>query len=131
MRLLQRLPRGPRTGQRPPTVLKLTRLTSSVRQLKAGPRMVPTPSEQRLRGNAGKARRWRLWQGDPYCAACKRLLDWPAGFEADHVVPLSLGGEDRDENMQLLCVWFETDGTKRGCHAEKTATERQGNKTPT
>ncbi|MCX4629003.1 HNH endonuclease [Streptomyces sp. NBC_00354] len=34
--------------------------------------------------------------------------------DVDHVRPLSLGGEDMDDNVQPLC---------RGCHKLKTATE--------
>ncbi|MGW0972673.1 HNH endonuclease [Streptomyces griseus] len=35
----------------------------------------------------------------------------------DHVRPLSLGGEDTDSNVQVLC---------HGCHQFKTATEFGG-----
>jgi len=48
---------------------------------------------------------------------------YPGGFELDHRVPLSLGGADTDENCQVLCVWYDDAGTKRGCHAEKTSTD--------
>ncbi|MGW2425052.1 HNH endonuclease [Streptomyces sp. NPDC001709] len=35
-------------------------------------------------------------------------------LDVDHVRPLSLGGEDIDSNVQVLC---------RGCHQLKTSTE--------
>ena len=104
--------------------MKLARLSTGPKALRSGPRTVPTPSEQRLRGSAGQARRWRLWQANPYCATCGRLLDWPRGFEADHIVGLAEGGEDKDRNLQLLCVWWETDGSKQGCHELKTQADR-------
>ncbi|WP_239697103.1 HNH endonuclease signature motif containing protein [Streptomyces sp. OspMP-M43] len=44
--------------------------------------------------------------------------DFPAnGVDVDHVRPLSLGGEDVDTNVQVLC---------HGCHGLKTATEFGG-----
>ncbi len=46
------------------------------------------------------------------CAACRALL--PAGWHADHVVPLADGGADDEGNMQPLCTH---------CHALKTARE--------
>ncbi|MFC4957140.1 HNH endonuclease [Streptomyces mauvecolor] len=52
-------------------------------------------------------------RGKTWCGWC------PAGFPAsgvdlDHVCPLSLGGEDMDSNVHVLC---------HGCHHLKTATE--------
>lgn len=38
------------------------------------------------------------------------------GCVVDHVIPRSLGGEDKDENMQLLCEM---------CHNQKTRIERE------
>ena len=61
-----------------------------------------------------------MWQEHPCCAKCGRLTDWPNGFELDHKVRLDQGGEDTEANCQVLCVWWEL-GTKRGCHADKTA----------
>lgn len=95
----------------------------AVRVLRAGPRVAPTPSENRLAGAANQRRRWRLWQANPYCARCGCLLDWPGGFEADHIVRLDRGGPDDESNLQLLCRWFDVDGSKKGCHADKTAAE--------
>lgn len=82
-----------------------------------------TTKAARLTGRALVARRLRLWSKDPYCASCGRLVDYPTGFELDHVLPLHLGGLDQDNNCQILCVYTDPDGSKAGCHAEKTAAE--------
>lgn len=42
------------------------------------------------------------------CIACTTMAD---SFECDHIIPLILGGEHREDNLQLLCV---------PCHARKT-----------
>ncbi|MEV8017150.1 HNH endonuclease signature motif containing protein [Streptomyces sp. NPDC086554] len=45
-------------------------------------------------------------RGSAWCDWC--LGDFPAGgVDVDHVRPLSLGGEDIDSNVQVLC---------HGCH---------------
>ena len=47
------------------------------------------------------------------CVAC----GWPtelASMEWDHILPLCLGGNNRDENWQGICA---------GCHKRKTARE--------
>lgn len=64
-----------------------------------------------------------MWQASPYCAACGRLTDWPHGFEIDHMIRIADGGLDVADNCQVLCVWFDDAGLKRGCHADKTAAE--------
>lgn len=72
-----------------------------------------------MRGRGLQERRRRLWLANPYCAECGRLvlLTYPHhnGFEVDHIIPVSLGGADTDDNCQILC---SGDG---GCHARKTA----------
>ncbi|HBO1489874.1 TPA: HNH endonuclease, partial [Pseudomonas aeruginosa] len=47
-------------------------------------------------------------------AMCGKLCDFPSGFELDHNVPLFKGGEDTEENCQVLCSGPD------GCHAKKT-----------
>lgn len=103
--------------------MRLRTLKPSMRQLTAGVRRAPTPSDQRMAGNALQRRRLRLWSARPCCAACGRLTDWPRGFELDHVVRLADGGPDEDHNCQVLCVWWDEQGKKQGCHAVKTASE--------
>lgn len=69
----------------------------------------------RIRGRALQARRLRVWTAGPNCKRCGRLTRYPDGFELDHVVPLCKGGEDTDDNCQVLCTGVN------GCHARKTA----------
>jgi len=40
----------------------------------------------------------------------------PPGYEVDHVIPLSKGGQDEPSNMQLI---------PKGAHKQKTASERK------
>lgn len=83
-------------------------------------------ADRRITGRRLQARRLSVWQRDPNCAACGRLVAYPQGFELDHKVPLFMGGEDVEENCQVLCVHFEmVDGrwVKTGCHALKTSAE--------
>lgn len=82
----------------------------------------------RARGRARQEARLRIWLRDgPRCACCGELVDITAGtarpFELDHIVPLWQGGEDTDANRQCLCVTYDAEGNKRGCHVEKTARE--------
>lgn len=72
-------------------------------------------TDNRLRGAAGVARRLRLWSVSPHCAMCGTLTDYPAGFELDHRIPLFAGGEDKDSNLQVLCITH---------HREKSVVER-------
>lgn len=88
-------------------------------------RKAMTTREARTTGRALQSRRLRIWSKDPHCAACGRLTAYPQGFELDHKVPLFLGGEDTDANSQVLCVDYDRFGQKVGCHAEKTAEERE------
>nr|WP_248290037.1 HNH endonuclease signature motif containing protein [Advenella sp. EE-W14] len=45
---------------------------------------------------------------------CGRFTLFPNGFELDHRVPLHQGGEDVEENCQILCNGPD------GCHDKKT-----------
>lgn len=46
------------------------------------------------------------------CQKCQREIRPPLRAEFDHVIPLILGGEHRETNLQLLC---------NECHKAKTA----------
>lgn len=57
-----------------------------------------------------KARIYLLAEGK--CVHCTRFVDGLAlTAEYDHIIPLILGGENRETNLQLLC---------EPCHAAKT-----------
>lgn len=84
---------------------------------------MPVMADIRITGSKLQARRLRLWVKDPHCAICRKLCDFPGGFELDHKWPLYQGGPDTDDNCQVLCVSFDVvDGrkVKLGCHARKT-----------
>ena len=84
---------------------------------------VTTETQRKVTGRMLARRRFKLWSKSPHCAMCKRLVDYPRGFELDHEVPLWKGGSDAEANCQILCVYYGTDGKKQGCHAIKTALE--------
>ena len=70
-----------------------------------GEQTVMRRRRQRIRKNGGRhtqedvVRTLESQQG--LCACCKR--DVRSGFEVDHVVPISKGGSDGPENLQILC----------------------------
>lgn len=59
-----------------------------------------------------------MWQRNPTCQKCGRLVGYPAGFELDHKIPVFKGGPDTEANCQILCL---TAGQRVGCHELKTA----------
>ena len=63
-----------------------------------------------------KRKNWQGWKAaqEQVCAECG-ARGGGLILEIDHVVPLSLGGEDDTTNLQLLC-WR--------CHKNKTARDR-------
>jgi hypothetical protein len=95
------------------------------RKLLQAPRLGATG---RARGRSRQEARLRIWlRVGPHYACCGELIDITPGtsrpFELDHIVPLWQGGEDTDDNRQCLCVSYDAEGNKRGCHVEKTARE--------
>jgi len=89
---------------------------------------VAVVADRRITGRRLQARRYAVWLRDPTCAMCGRVVAYPSGFELDHKVPLFMGGEDVEENCQVLCVHVEMiDGqrVKTGCHVSKSALEQQ------
>jgi hypothetical protein len=52
------------------------------------------------------------------CACCTGMLSHV--FEIDHVMPLFLGGNNAEENLQALC---------RECHGQKTALDKEAFRT--
>lgn len=101
---------------------------STLRMADTQPVKVAVVADRRITGRKLQARRLAVWTRNPSCAACGRVVAYPSGFELDHVVPLFMGGEDVEENCQVLCVHVEViDGrsVKTGCHADKSATEQK------
>jgi 5-methylcytosine-specific restriction protein A len=75
---------------------------------------------KRARGRAGAEQRKRRLAAEPLCRDCsehgvKRLAE-----EVDHIVPLSQGGSDTEDNVRCLC---------RNCHAARTREQRLGGRT--
>ena len=69
----------------------------------------------RLQGRHLQKRNTRIKLRDGYtCQACGRVTE---DGEVDHVVPLSKGGSDGDDNCRWTCI---------PCHAEKSARESGG-----
>ncbi|MGU1549831.1 HNH endonuclease signature motif containing protein [Pseudomonas aeruginosa] len=78
---------------------------------------IPKVADRRVTGRKLQDRRLRVWSRSPCCAVCGKLCEFPDGFELDHKVPLFKGGEDIEDNCQVLCSGPD------GCHAKKTNTD--------
>jgi 5-methylcytosine-specific restriction endonuclease McrA len=76
-------------------------------------RLAGTSAVKRMTGNGLQRRRLAVWTKSPHCAACGRLVQFPHGFELDHITPLHKGGADSEDNCQVLCA-------PNGCHDIKT-----------
>ncbi|MHC3750703.1 HNH endonuclease [Stutzerimonas stutzeri] len=101
---------------------------STLRMADTQPVKVAAVADRRITGRKLQARRLAVWSRNPCCAECGRLVDYPSGFELDHIVPLFMGGEDVEQNCQVLCVHVEMVGGQRvktGCHVAKSATEQR------
>jgi 5-methylcytosine-specific restriction enzyme A len=70
------------------------------------------------RNRSGKLRRQTLERDNYVCQKCEQPYP-ETNLHADHIIPLSQGGEDRVVNMQTLCI---------PCHALKTKEERNEQK---
>lgn len=82
-------------------------------------------NDGRLRGRKLQAARLRIWSKDPHCAECRRFVEFPGGFELDHIKAVSATADkskiNADINLQILCVHVDEQGNKTGCHMDKTA----------
>lgn len=96
-------------------MVKLQRLEQRMASAPARLSGLPSTAAARMTGRRLQGRRFRLWSASPECVCCGRLTEYPGGFELDHTVPLWQGGDDSDDNCQILCSGLN------GCHARKTA----------
>lgn len=105
----------------------MTRLKSVAARMAMAQQLMLKPvavADRRITGRVLQSRRYSVWLRDPRCAVCGIGVLYPRGFELDHKVRLADGGDDTEENCQVLCVRYELrDGqrVKAGCHAEKSA----------
>ena len=74
-------------------------------------------STKRIRGGKHTRIRQRILKRDDYmCQYCERVArdSKASNLEIDHIVPLESGGQETDDNRQVLCIV---------CHRKKTARE--------
>lgn len=72
-------------------------------------------SKRQLVGRIRDRKRHELWlESGGKCQSCERAVFGKGEIHLDHIVPLSQGGTDDDDNLQILCV---------PCHEEKTKAE--------
>lgn len=69
---------------------------------------------ERPRGRILQRIRSRIMQAQPLCRMCEENGLTTPGAEMDHIVPLHKGGNNDDDNLQMLCV---------ECHRRKTAND--------
>lgn len=96
---------------------KIQTLKPRVQQVGAKLKATANTSERRITGSRLQRRRHRLWLAHPHCAECGVMVAYPGGFELDHKVPLYLGGDDTEENCQILCCG------PGSCHERKTRSD--------
>lgn len=89
--------------------------------------MTRDETQGRLTGRRLVEARLRIWAKDPHCAMCGKVVQYPGGFELDHILPLSKGGSNEDGNLQVLCADDPGDPLSQGCHSLKTG-EDMGHK---
>lgn len=106
--------------------MRLRTYKPNLRTLDKPRKRVGGSADKRAPESVRTRRRLKLWAENPHCRSCGVFVDYPFGFELDHIKPLSEGGPDTEENSQILCVWIDEDGKKQGCHVEKSREEAAG-----
>lgn len=102
---------------------RLKTLRSGLQTLAPRVQSLPPTSARRMTGRPLQKRRFEAWlAAEARCAKCGRTVEYPHGFELDHVVPLFMGGDDTEQNTQVLCI--APDGS--GCHQGKTREDMTG-----
>lgn len=79
---------------------------------RAGAPVVARPHDSR----AARDRERVLRRDDYLCVLCRFAGFVELAVEVDHIVPLSMGGADSDDNKQSLC---------RTCHRVKSSAEER------
>lgn len=103
--------------------------TSTLKVGRAPIALLNPNATKRMTGRGLQDRRFKMWaKAVGQCANCGCLTDYPHGFELDHILRLEEGAPDTEANCQILCCWYDKEGNKRGCHAEKTAAEARRKK---
>lgn len=69
---------------------------------------------ERIRGRTLQRLRGRIMQDQPLCKMCDEKGFVTQGAELDHILPLFKGGNNDDENLQMLCI---------ECHRQKSAND--------
>lgn len=99
--------------------MKLQSLKTRLQQANTRVTMLATQrpdTVERKRGSAGVRDRERIRARDfGLCQECKRQGRTSIGTVVDHIKPLWAGGDDTDDNKELLC--------QTPCHDAKTARE--------
>jgi len=73
-----------------------------------------------VQGRIRQRRNERIKAKAGYCCRNCGRVTYPENLEVDHVYALHAGGEDVEENLQVLCC---------NCHVDKTSYERGGKTT--
>jgi 5-methylcytosine-specific restriction enzyme A len=67
---------------------------------------------QRMRGRKAVTQRQRRLSAEPLCRDCANKGRIVMSTVPDHIIPLSMGGSDSDDNIRCLCSY---------CHRIRTA----------
>jgi 5-methylcytosine-specific restriction endonuclease McrA len=83
-------------------------------QTASAPQAAAHGTGSRLRGRGLQVRNARILARHPLCRQCESGGVVRPATQLDHIIPLHLGGEDHESNLQGLCV---------ECHEQKTTRE--------